>query len=64
VQTNTTSAQPKKLLDQVRDKIRFKHYSEAGRGLQPRPKRLDASTTFESLNVKNGVANPVPLRNH
>jgi len=27
VQTNTTSAQPKKLLDQVRDKIRFKHYS-------------------------------------
>jgi integron integrase len=27
VQANTTSAQPKKLLDQVRDKIRFKHYS-------------------------------------
>ncbi|MCX7103049.1 MAG: phage integrase N-terminal SAM-like domain-containing protein [Methylobacter sp.] len=27
MQTNTTSAQPKKLLDQVRDKIRFKHYS-------------------------------------
>jgi len=27
VQTNTTSTQPKKLLDQVRDKIRFKHYS-------------------------------------
>lgn len=25
--TNTTSVQPKKLLDQVRDKIRFKHYS-------------------------------------
>lgn len=24
---NTTSSQPKKLLDQVRDKIRFKHYS-------------------------------------
>lgn len=24
---NTTSGQPKKLLDQVRDKIRFKHYS-------------------------------------
>jgi len=23
--TNTTPAQPKKLLDQVRDKIRFKH---------------------------------------
>jgi site-specific recombinase XerD len=27
MQTNTTQAQPKKLLDQVRDKIRFKHYS-------------------------------------
>lgn len=27
MQTNTTSVQPKKLLDQVRDKIRFKHYS-------------------------------------
>ena len=27
MQTNTTPAQPKKLLDQVRDKIRFKHYS-------------------------------------
>ena len=27
MQTNTTTAQPKKLLDQVRDKIRFKHYS-------------------------------------
>ncbi|TAK63724.1 integron integrase [Methylobacter sp.] len=27
VQTNTTSTQPKKLLDQVRDKVRFKHYS-------------------------------------
>jgi site-specific recombinase XerD len=27
VQTNTTSEQPKKLLDQVRDKNRFKHYS-------------------------------------
>ncbi len=27
MQTNTTSLQPKKLLDQVRDKIRFKHYS-------------------------------------
>lgn len=27
MQTNTTAAQPKKLLDQVRDKIRFKHYS-------------------------------------
>jgi len=26
MQTNTTQAQPKKLLDQVRDKIRFKHY--------------------------------------
>lgn len=26
MQTNTTSTQPKKLLDQVRDKIRFKHY--------------------------------------
>jgi hypothetical protein len=24
---NTTKPQPKKLLDQVRDKIRFKHYS-------------------------------------
>ncbi len=27
MQTNTTPAQPKKLLYQVRDKIRFKHYS-------------------------------------
>jgi integron integrase len=27
VQENTTSVQPKKILDQVRDKIRFKHYS-------------------------------------
>ena len=27
MQTNKTPAQPKKLLDQVRDKIRFKHYS-------------------------------------
>ena len=27
IPTNTTPAQPKKLLDQVRDKIRFKHYS-------------------------------------
>jgi integron integrase len=27
MQTNTTPAQPKKLLDQARDKIRFKHYS-------------------------------------
>lgn len=27
MQTNATSTQPKKLLDQVRDKIRFKHYS-------------------------------------
>lgn len=27
MQTNTTSTQPKKLLDQVRNKIRFKHYS-------------------------------------
>ncbi|MDD2658676.1 MAG: integron integrase [Methylococcales bacterium] len=27
MQTNTTQSQPKKLLDQVRDKIRFKHYS-------------------------------------
>jgi integron integrase len=27
MQTNTTPAQPKKLLDQVRDKLRFKHYS-------------------------------------
>jgi site-specific recombinase XerD len=27
MQTITTPAQPKKLLDQVRDKIRFKHYS-------------------------------------
>lgn len=27
MQTKTTSAQPQKLLDQVRDKIRFKHYS-------------------------------------
>lgn len=27
METNTTSAPPKKLLDQVRDKIRFKHYS-------------------------------------
>ena len=27
MQTNTTLTQPKKLLDQVRDKIRFKHYS-------------------------------------
>jgi len=25
--TNTTPAQPKKLLDKVRDEIRFKHYS-------------------------------------
>ena len=25
--SNTTELQPKKLLDQVRDKIRFKHYS-------------------------------------
>ncbi len=27
MQTNTTPVQPKKLLNQVRDKIRFKHYS-------------------------------------
>lgn len=27
MQTDTTNSQPKKLLDQVRDKIRFKHYS-------------------------------------
>ena len=27
MQTNTTASQPKKLLVQVRDKIRFKHYS-------------------------------------
>ena len=27
MQTNTTPTQPKKLLDQVRDKIRFEHYS-------------------------------------
>ena len=27
MQTNTTPTQPKKLLDQVRDKIRFKHYT-------------------------------------
>ncbi|MBA2658110.1 MAG: phage integrase N-terminal SAM-like domain-containing protein [Nitrosospira sp.] len=27
MQTITTPKQPKKLLDQVRDKIRFKHYS-------------------------------------
>ncbi len=27
MQTNTTPTQPKKLLDQVRDKIRFKNYS-------------------------------------
>ena len=27
MQENTTLPQPKKLLDQVRDKIRFKHYS-------------------------------------
>ncbi|MDD2658679.1 MAG: phage integrase N-terminal SAM-like domain-containing protein [Methylococcales bacterium] len=27
MQTNTTQSQPKELLDQVRDKIRFKHYS-------------------------------------
>ena len=27
MQSNTTLAQPKKLLDQVRDKIRFKPYS-------------------------------------
>ena len=26
MQTNTTPTQPKKLLDQVRDKIRFEHY--------------------------------------
>ena len=26
IQTNTTPTQPKKLLDQVRDKIRFEHY--------------------------------------
>ena len=35
---------------------------DAGRGLQPRPKRLHASITFETLIVKNGVTNPVPLR--
>ena len=33
---------------------------DAGRGLQPRPKRLDVSIVFETLNVKYGVANPVP----
>ena len=35
--------------------------SDAGRGLQPRPKRLDASITFETLNVKGGVTNPALL---
>jgi len=30
MQTNTTSTQPKKLLDKVREKIRFKHYSPVG----------------------------------
>ena len=35
---------------------------DAGRGLQPRPKRLAASITFETLNVKDGVINPVPLK--
>ena len=35
--------------------------ADAGRGLQPRPKRLVASIMFETLNVKDGVANPVPL---
>ena len=39
----------------------LRHHGNAGRGLQPRPKRLDASITFEILNVKNGVANPVLL---
>ena len=34
---------------------------DAGRGLQPRPKRLHASISFETLNVKDGVTNPVPL---
>ncbi len=33
--------------------------TDAGRGLQPRPKRLAASITFETLNVKDGVTNPV-----
>ena len=27
MQTNTTASQPPKLLDQVREKIRYKHYS-------------------------------------
>ena len=30
----------------------------AGRGLQPRPKRLLASITFETLNVKTGLQTP------
>jgi hypothetical protein len=34
---------------------------DAGRGLQPRLKCLHALITFETLNVKDGVANPVPL---
>ncbi|RIZ66055.1 MAG: hypothetical protein D0531_06475, partial [Methylococcales bacterium] len=34
---------------------------DAGRGLQPRPKRLNALIAFETLNIRNGVANPVPL---
>ena len=34
---------------------------EAGRGLQPRPKRLHASITFETLSVKDGVTSSVPL---
>jgi len=32
VQTNTTQSSAKKLLDRVRDKIRFKHYSLSAEG--------------------------------
>ena len=35
--------------------------TNAGRGLQPRSKRLNASITFKTLNLKDGVTNPVPL---
>ena len=32
--------------------------ANAGRGLQPRSKRLHALITFKTLNVKNGLTNP------
>ena len=35
MQTNTTFPQPRKLLDQVRDKIRFKHFSPVGWRYEP-----------------------------